>query len=68
MLAAVRQRPLTVGDLVGAYAFPATNITFSSTAIYPSPQSALSSTGLDVGDVNKDGFVSADEYKTAIAQ
>ena len=45
-----------ISDLLNAYAFPATNISFSATPIYPSPQSPLSSTGLDVGDINKDGF------------
>ena len=43
-------------DKAGAYAFPATNLTFSSTPIFPAPNSTLSSTGVDAGDVNKDGF------------
>lgn len=43
-------------DIVGGYAFPATNMTFSSTAIFPTPNSSLSSRGVDAGDVNKDGF------------
>lgn len=42
--------------LASAFAFPATNLTFSSTPSFPSPQTSLSSTGLDVGDWNKDGF------------
>ena len=43
-------------DLPNAFAFPAANLTFSTTATTPSPQSSLHSTGLAAGDVNKDGF------------
>ncbi len=43
-------------DKLSAYAFPATNLTFSSTPVVPTPASSLSSSGLDVGDVNKDSF------------
>jgi hypothetical protein len=43
-------------DLPNSFAFPAANLTFSSTATLPSPQSSLASTGLAAGDVNKDGF------------
>ncbi len=43
-------------DLPNAYAFPAANLTFNSSRILPTPNSGLSSTGLDVADVNKDGF------------
>jgi hypothetical protein len=44
-----------------AFAYPAANLTFSNTAIFPTPQSGLSSTGLDVADVGSpaggpDGF------------
>lgn len=43
-------------DLPNAFAFPAANLTFSTTATLPSPQSSLASTGLAAGDINKDGF------------
>lgn len=43
-------------DLPNAFAFPASNLTFNGTPTFPSPQSALSSTGLAVADLNKDGF------------
>ncbi len=43
-------------DLPNAFAFPATNLTFNGTPTFPTPNSSLSSTGLSVGDVNKDGF------------
>jgi hypothetical protein len=39
-----------------AFIFAASNIIFSTTASFPTPQTSLSSTGLDTGDVNKDGF------------
>ena len=39
-----------------AFIFAASNIIFTTTPSFPTPQSALSSTGLDTGDVNKDGF------------
>jgi hypothetical protein len=44
-----------------AFAFPASNISFSATPSFPTPQSSLSSTGLDVGDCGSpagapDGF------------
>lgn len=42
--------------LPNAFAFPAANLTFSTTPTFPTPQTSLSSTGLDVGDWNKDGF------------
>jgi hypothetical protein len=44
------------GDLLNAFAFPAASLTFNTTAAFPATQSPLSSTGLDVADVNKDGF------------
>jgi hypothetical protein len=39
-----------------AFIFAASNIVFSSTASFPTPQTSLSSTGLDTGDVNQDGW------------
>ena len=43
-------------DKLNGYGFPAANMTFNSTAVFPSPNSGLSSTGLDVADINGDGF------------
>ena len=43
-------------DLPNAFAFPAASLTFNGTPTFPSPNSSLSSTGLAVGDLNKDGF------------
>lgn len=43
-------------DLPTAFAFPAASLTFSTTSVFPSPNSTLSSTGIDVADVDKDGF------------
>jgi hypothetical protein len=40
---------------LAAFAFPASNITFSPTPVFPGTQSPLSSTGLDVGDVGGPG-------------
>jgi hypothetical protein len=39
-----------------AIAYPAQNLDFENTARVPSPNSTLSSTGVDVADVNADGF------------
>jgi hypothetical protein len=39
-----------------AFAYPAQSLDFENAARAPSPNSALSSTGVDVADVNADGF------------
>jgi hypothetical protein len=41
---------------LNAFAYPAANFAFDSTARTPVPNSTLSSTGIDVADVNNDGF------------
>lgn len=43
-------------DVPFGFAFPGGTVAYSAVPLLPAPQSSLSSTGLDVGDVNRDGY------------
>lgn len=43
-------------DLANAFTYPAETLSFDAAPVFPVPNSPLSSAGLDVGDVNRDGF------------
>ncbi len=43
-------------DVPFAFAFPGGAVSYAAASLLPAPQSSLSSTGLDVGDVNRDGY------------